>query len=113
MTVLVLSARVRAQLIHAPFPGEPEIRERDAFVKTTIHSTRTQILVIPPRGAAVPRFFRHPHVNSDSYCSMLGAIQRFRGQVYLEDASVTAQELTGDGRHVIPIDEQSWHIWAL
>jgi len=31
----------------------------------------------------------------------------------LEDGAITPQELTPDGRHVLPIDKQSWHVLSI
>ena len=81
-------------------------------MKPTTHSERSQIVVVPPRGAAVPGLFKRPCVNPDSYYALLAAIQRFRGRVYLDDGAITPQELSADGRHILPIDAGSWHIVA-
>jgi hypothetical protein len=40
-------------------------------------------------------------------------MQRFRGRVYLADRAISAGELTADGRHVLDIDEDSWHLLTL
>jgi hypothetical protein len=41
---------------------------------------------------------------------LLADMQRLRGRVYLADHAITPQDLTGDGRHVQAIDEESWHL---
>jgi hypothetical protein len=40
-------------------------------------------------------------------------MQRLRGSVYVEDEAIQAADLTGDGRHELPIDRQSWHVLAM
>ncbi len=37
-------------------------------------------------------------------------MQRLRGRIYLNDGAINQDELTVDGRHVQPIDEESWHL---
>jgi hypothetical protein len=44
---------------------------------------------------------------------MLARLQRLRGSVYLEDGAITEADLTSDGRHVSPVDEQAWHVLAV
>jgi hypothetical protein len=41
------------------------------------------------------------------------AMQRFRGQIYLEDGAIRRQDLTTDGRHATPVDEKSWHVLSI
>jgi hypothetical protein len=37
-------------------------------------------------------------------------MQRLRGRIYLNDGAINPSELTSDGRHVIPFDDDSWHL---
>lgn len=43
----------------------------------------------------------------------LSEMQRLRGEIYLEEGAIDESALDSDGRHVLPGDEQSWHILAL
>jgi hypothetical protein len=36
-----------------------------------------------------------------------------RGALYLEDGAITADQLTADGRHKLPVDDRSWHVVTL
>lgn len=71
------------------------------------------VVVLPPITARVPRQFRNVISDSTAYHSILGQLQSFRGRIYLEDGAITPQELTPDGRHVLPIDKQSWHVLSV
>jgi hypothetical protein len=45
--------------------------------------------------------------------ALLGQMQRFRGRIYLNDGAITRDELTSDGRHKSPVDDESWHVLSL
>ena len=76
-------------------------------------SNSTEIVVLPPAGTTVPGVFRNVISNSAAYRSVLSQVQRFRGRIYLEDGAIMAGELTPDGRHMLPVDYQSWHVIAV
>ncbi len=40
-------------------------------------------------------------------------MQRFRGGVYLNDGAIRPEALSKDGRHILPIDDDSWHVLTL
>ncbi len=50
--------------------------------------------------------------DTGQYEDLFAEMQRFRGQVYLNDGAVKAADLV-DGRHKVSIDEQSWHVLSL
>lgn len=37
-------------------------------------------------------------------------MQRLRGRIYLHDGAISRSELSGDGRHILPGDDRSWHL---
>lgn len=73
----------------------------------------TSLVVIPPKGGQIPAIFRNRKVNSNLRKELLAGMQRFRGSIYLNDQAIMPQELTEDGRHSVPIDEDSWHVLTL
>ncbi len=73
----------------------------------------TEIMVLPPAGAVVPTQFQNVVSSRSVYRSVLSQIQLFRGRIYAEDGAIEPSELTPDGRHVLPIDERSWHVIAV
>jgi hypothetical protein len=73
----------------------------------------SEIAILPPLGSFVPRQFRNVVSNAVAYDSILSHIQRFRGRIYLEDGAIQPGELTADQRHVLPIDQRSWHVISI
>ncbi len=58
------------------------------------------------------RFERRVASNRE-YARVLAMVQRFRGEIYLRDQAITAQDLDATGRHVTSADLTSWHlVWA-
>jgi hypothetical protein len=47
------------------------------------------------------------------YGGVLAEMQRFRGQTYVSDGYLEASDLTADGRHLQPADQESWHLLTL
>jgi hypothetical protein len=43
----------------------------------------------------------------------MNAMQRFRGQIYVEDGAIRPEDLTSDGRHAAPVDDKSWHVLSM
>jgi hypothetical protein len=52
-------------------------------------------------------------VNGDRHAELLANVQRFRGAIYLKDGAIQTHQLTGDGRHETPEDDNSWHMLLL
>lgn len=44
---------------------------------------------------------------------MCAAVQRFRGSIYLADGAIEKSNLSADGLHRVPIDDESWHVLSL
>src|SRR3954469_22913658 len=74
---------------------------------------RSEFVILPPSGQAVPALFRNQQADSRAHFDLLAKLQRFRGQIYLQDGAITAHELTRDGRHKSPVDDESWHVVSL
>src|SRR4051794_27071904 len=75
--------------------------------------TQTRFVVLPPSKLAVPGVFRKVDVSNRRHDELFAEMQRFRGSVYKEDGAIQNSDLTSDGRHKVPIDEDSWHILSL
>src|SRR5689334_7447702 len=75
-------------------------------------SQRRFILLSPPARPLRGNFGRV--VNDTSWRQeLLRDMQRLRGRIYLQDGAISEQDLTADGRHVHPVDEDSWHLLIL
>jgi len=74
---------------------------------------RSEFVILPPSGQTAPALFRNQQADSRMHFALLTKVQRFRGRIYLEDGAITRQELTSDGRHKSPVDDESWHVISL
>ncbi|MFN0171109.1 MAG: hypothetical protein ACKV22_32230 [Bryobacteraceae bacterium] len=82
----------------------PEIRN--------LASGHSLVLLAPDNGVLPPRFGR-AEVDTRRYDSLLHAMQRMRGAIYLRDGAITPSQLESDGRHVVDADRISWHVLSL
>jgi len=73
------------------------------------HSLRNHTLLAPLSWHQGHRF-QDLLVDPAIHGNLIGAIQRFRGKSYLADGALRAGQLTADGRHCQPIDDNSWHL---
>jgi len=74
---------------------------------------RSTFVILPPSGQTVPATFRNQQADSRMHFALLTKVQRFRGRIYLDDGAITRHELTSDGRHKSPVDDESWHVISL
>ena len=71
------------------------------------------LLLLAPTNAALD-LFQGPVIRSAyRYSDLITKIQRFRGEIYLEDGAIQPSALTPCGRHVSGVDEASWHLVTL
>jgi len=74
---------------------------------------RSEFVILPPSGHSVPAKFRNQQADSRMHFALLTKVQRFRGRIYLDDGAITHHELSSDGRHKSPVDDESWHVISL
>ncbi|HYZ85307.1 MAG TPA: hypothetical protein VE621_12930 [Bryobacteraceae bacterium] len=72
-----------------------------------------QLVTLAPRQAEIPASLRSVVADSHNYTNLLHSMQRLRGRVYREIGAVESCQLTIDGRHEMPRDEQAWHVLVL
>jgi hypothetical protein len=73
----------------------------------------SRVILLAPAQAQVPGGFRCVETDPERHAWILGSLQRLRGSVYLNDGAITSSELTADGRHVLDVDDRSWHVVAV
>jgi hypothetical protein len=73
---------------------------------------RRLVLLAPPQGS-VPPVFNNVTVDAGRRHQLIRDMQRLRGQIYLHDGALQPQQLSPDGLHQTPEDEQSWHLLML
>src|SRR6188768_1313676 len=67
-------------------------------------SIEQRLVVLAPPNLRVPEFFQRVTADSSERETLLTAVQKLRGSVYLADGAIQADQLTKDGRHVTPED---------
>jgi hypothetical protein len=72
-----------------------------------------QMILLAPSLSGVPDAFRYADVQPVRHRELLAEMQQLRGSVYLQDGAIETSQLTPDGRHVLPVDERSWHVLTL
>ena len=75
-------------------------------------SPRSFVLLAPP---GAPGYGRFQKVVRDRalFRRLQTSMQRMRGRIYLEDGAISRADIDTDGRHVLPSDEQSWHLLTM
>jgi len=79
----------------------------------SISSKRVEFVILSPLGAKVPGIFQDVKSDDGLHAQFLTSMQRFRGEIYLQDGAVRPEHLTPDGRHDLPVDQESWHLLTL
>lgn len=65
--------------------------------------------ILAPQDVAKVRWSAGYAQDEPLYGRLLSSLQKLRGRTYLADGAVGREQLTGDGRFVLPDDESSWH----
>src|SRR6266851_5568720 len=79
-----------------------------------MHHKQSQFVILPPTWRPVrQRFFSNVEANGSHYARLLAEMQRLRGRIYLSDGAISPTDLAPDGRHVLTVDERSWHILTM
>ena len=76
----------------------------------TIASLEQRLVLLAPPDVAVPDQFRTCAFDLERHTDLIHAVQRFRGAIYVDDGAITREQLSADGRHLTPDDNQSWHL---
>jgi hypothetical protein len=83
------------------------------MVRSLTPRTKGGFLILAPAQGTNPSTFRKVENDTHRYDWWMAKMQYFRGAVYSRDGAVRASDLTPDGRHKSPVDENSWHLLAL
>jgi len=71
------------------------------------------LALLAPTPEIFPPNFESIRVDAAHHADLMGQMQRLRGSVYLQDGAIHAYELDDRGRHVMPVDYDSFHLLAL
>jgi hypothetical protein len=83
------------------------------LVPTSLSLSHQQLILLAPYAARVPAQFRKARVDPRRYGSILVAMQKMRGRIYLEEGAIGPQHLDSNGRHHSHADTESWHLLTL
>ena len=84
-------------------------RSHLAAVQRRLISPSRQLALLAPSNARIPNVFHDVRGDRDGHRDLFAQMQRFRGQVYLQDGAIKQSDLI-DGRHVVEADNHSWHL---
>jgi hypothetical protein len=82
------------------------------MVRSIVAKTQ-QLVLLAPEYSRIPTTFLDVGIDYDRHQELLAEMQRMRGRLYLHDGAIEPWELSTDGRHQTPADEESWHLLAL
>lgn len=80
---------------------------------TTMQASGRQMVLLAPSLASAPEAFGAADVDPNRHAQLLAEMQRLRGAVYLQDGAIGEEELSSDGRHMLAVDDRSWHVLTL
>jgi hypothetical protein len=69
-----------------------------------------RLVILAPRRPDSSTTFRSLTADRESHDELLRDVQRFRGNIYMNDGALRPEQLTIDGRHKTPEDDLSWHL---
>ena len=76
----------------------------------TIASLDQRLVLLAPPDVAIPDQFAACDFDLARHEALVRAIQRFRGAIYHQDGAIKPEQLSADGLHLTPEDDQSWHL---
>ena len=93
-----------------PNPGRKLIVNLSAQQRAV--SPRSFVLLAPPEASSVGQFHKIVRDNA-MFRHLQSSMQRMRGRIYLQDGAISRADIAADGRHVLPSDDQSWHLLTI
>ena len=83
------------------------------LLERAVASVDQRLVVLAPPDRALPDTFTACDFDASRHTTLLRDVQRLRGAVYLQDGAITDDQLTPDGVHETPEDQQAWHLVVL
>jgi hypothetical protein len=74
-----------------------------------VTSPSRRLALLAPSNTFIPNIFNDVRRDSDGHRALFAEMQRFRGQVYLQDRAIKHNDLI-EGRHIVEADDDSWHL---
>jgi hypothetical protein len=82
-------------------------------LERNVASVDERMVLLAPSERSVSNFFKKVDVDSGKYHQLLQDVQRFRGSIYLQDGAIEPSQLSDNGLHQTPDDDESWHMILL
>ena len=83
------------------------------LLERCVGSADERLLLLAPPHATVPDVFENVVWDRDEHRRRVRELQQLRGGIYLKDGAVRQSDLSKDGLHHTPEDDQSWHVLML
>jgi hypothetical protein len=83
------------------------------LLERSVAAVDGRMVLLAPPDMYTPSMFGNVDMDSERHGQLMEAAQRFRGGVYLEDGALQPRQLSHDGLHRTPEDDQSWHLLML
>jgi hypothetical protein len=80
------------------------------LLERNISSIERRLLLLAPPHAIIPEAFINVTFDSERHNHLVHEMQAVRGAIYLDEGNVRHDQLSADGRHQTPEDENSWHL---
>jgi hypothetical protein len=79
-------------------------------LQRAISTVDQRLLLLMPPDTEVPDHFNNFEFDGGRHREVMREVQRFRGDIYYQDGAVGRHQLTADGLHQTPEDDNSWHL---
>jgi len=83
-------------------------RQTDAVQRRLTTSSR-KLSLLAPSSVFIPSVFHDVREDRQRHRDLLSEMQRFRGNIYLDDGAIEKDALI-DGHHIVEADHDSWHL---
>jgi hypothetical protein len=78
-----------------------------------IVSMNERVVLLAPSVASVDEIFQNVDVDQHGHDQLVRDVQKLRGGIYLKDGAIQSNQLSSDGLHQTPEDENGWHMLLL
>jgi hypothetical protein len=83
------------------------------LLERNIAAIEERLILLAPSAASVGESFHNVTLDQRLHAERVREMQRLRGSIYLEDGAIERRQLSTDGLHRTPEDENSWHLLML
>ena len=80
------------------------------MLERNIETIEKRLVVLAPSLATPPQAFTNVTLDPTRHRRLVSKMQALRGSVYLHEGNIKPHQLSSNGLHQTPEDEQSWHL---